>query len=124
MEIGITLLVLNKEPMLFLYVDGREVGKRENQSIKSPNTDGKEVPIPSFAINRGKEGRFMMGAQLIGPQHAGQKPSHGIAGLMDEVAVFSTALKEEEIGSIMRRGLGEYLAGDSHSILTTTWGKI
>lgn len=113
-----------KEPMLYLYVDGREVGRRENEPIKNPNTDVKELPVPSFAINRGKEGPFMIGAQLIGPQHAGQKPSHGIAGFMDEVALFNTALPEEEIGSIVRRGLGQYLSVDSRRKLATTWSKI
>ena len=108
-----------KEPMLYLYVDGREVGRRENEPIKNPNTDVKELPVPSFAINRGKEGPFMIGAQLIGPQHAGQKPSHGIAGFMDEVALFNTALPEEEIGSIVRRGLGQYLSVDSRKKLAS-----
>lgn len=113
-----------KEPMLYLYVDGREVGRRENEPIKNPNTDVKELPVPSFAVNRGKEGPFMIGAQLIGPQHAGQKPSHGIAGLMDEVGLFNIALSEEEIGSIVRRGLGQYLSVDSQKKLATTWSKI
>ena len=112
------------EPMLYLYVDGREVGRRENEPIKNPNTDIKDLPLPSFAINRGKEGPFMIGAQLIGPQHAGQKPSYGIAGLMDEVALFDTALREEEIGSIVRRGLGQYLSVDSRKKLATTWSRI
>lgn len=113
-----------KEPMLYLYVDGREVGRRENEPIKNPNTDVKELPIPSFAINRGKEGPFMIGAQLIGLQHQGQKPSHGIAGIMDEVALFDTALPEEEIGNIVRRGLGQYLSVESRKKLATTWSKI
>ena len=113
-----------KEHMLYLYVDGREVGRRENEPIKNPNTDVKELPVPSFAINRGKEGPFMIGAQLIGPQHAGQKPSHGIAGFMDEIALFNTTLTEEEIGSIVRRGLVEYLSVDSRRKLATTWSKI
>ena len=113
-----------KEPMLYLYVDGREVGRRENEPIKNPNTGVKELPVPSFAINRGKEGPLMIGAQLIGPQHAGQKPSYGIAGFMDEVALFNTALPEEEIGSIVRQGLGQYLSVTSRRKLATTWSKI
>ncbi|MDE0299665.1 MAG: LamG domain-containing protein [Candidatus Poribacteria bacterium] len=113
-----------KEPMLYLYVDGREVGRRENEPIKNPNTDVKELPQPSFAINRGKEGPFMIGAQLIGLQHQGQKPSHGIAGFMDEVGLFNTALPEEEIGNIARRGLGQYLSVDLRKKLATTWSKI
>ena len=45
-------------------------------------------------------------------------------GIMDEFAVFTTPLTEEEIEILMEEGLRAIAAVSSSGKLTTTWGKL
>lgn len=95
---------------LIVYVDGTEVGKAS--SGRKPGTV--DTPLLIGAIDA-KEGKRGVGRQ-------------GLDGIVDEVAVFDTALSAAEIKSIMEEGLAdkyeEVRAVDRVGKLTTVWGKI
>lgn len=114
-----------KEPLLVLYVDGQEVGQRENERINDIAKKNKFVPPPGFAaLGGGRFAPFMIGCQIIGRSTKGQRPSYGTAGLIDEVAVFNHALSEDEVTTLWRQGLLQYLAVEAREKLATSWGKI
>ena len=46
------------------------------------------------------------------------------AGVLDEVAIFNTALSEEDLNTIMEKGLEKALSVSPIDRLTTTWGNI
>jgi hypothetical protein len=50
--------------------------------------------------------------------------SHWWMGMQDEMAVFSRALSEAEINSIMENGLQNFMAVEAKSKLPTVWGRI
>ena len=61
------------------------------------------------------------------PWYIGYKPSHKIAGLMDEVAVFNLALSADDIKTIMDEGLERVLgitAVDPSGKLAASWGSV
>ncbi len=45
-------------------------------------------------------------------------------GVLDEVAIFNTALSEDDLGTIMTEGLEKALSVSAINRLTTTWGDI
>ena len=45
-------------------------------------------------------------------------------GIIDEVALFNSALTEDDIGEIMNKGLSPLLAVSATGKLATTWGKL
>ena len=112
------------EPTLRIYVNGKLVGERENEAVKNANTDEKLIPKPGFAKNRGKEAPFMVGCQIVGRSVAGQRPSYGVAGIVDDVAVFNHALSEDEIRVLSRQGAAQFLAVESRGKLAVTWGRL
>ncbi len=113
------------EPNLVLYVDGQVVGRRENEKLADLAKKNKIVPLPGFAaLGGGKFAPFMIGCQIIGRSTKGQRPSYGTAGVIDEVAVFNHALAEDEVRTLWRQGLLQYLAVEARGKLATTWGKI
>lgn len=112
------------EPMLRMYVNGKLVGERENEAVKNANTDEKLIPKPGFAKNRGKEAPFMVGCQIVGRSVAGQRPSFGMAGTVDDVAVFNHALTEDEVRVLSRQGTAQFLAVELRGKLAVTWGQL
>jgi len=87
--------------VLKVYVDGVVDGQMSISVDRVTNTD--MITIGTNAINQ------------------------GVTGLVDEVAVFSVALAEEDIKDITNRGLVEatgVLAVSSRGKLTTVWGGI
>jgi len=46
------------------------------------------------------------------------------SGLIDEVAIFDVVLTEDDLKTIMNRGLGSMLAVSQSGKLTTTWGDV
>jgi len=61
--------------------------------------------------------------------HIGTKPpgvsQHEFAnGIMDEIAIFSVDLTQDEINTVMTAGLAQMLAVDHADKLSTTWGRI
>ena len=45
-------------------------------------------------------------------------------GVLDEVAIFNTALGEDDLNTIMEKGLEKALSVSPVGRLTTTWGNI
>ncbi len=84
-----------------LYVDGKQQTKAG--SDKDMNTDGTTV-----AIN--------IGSRLTGHKF--------LLGLMDEVAIFSVDLSENQINAIRNNGLKGALSVDPEGKLATSWGNI
>ena len=114
-----------REPLLVLYVDGQKVGQRENERINDIAKKIKVAPSPGFAaLGGGRFAPFMIGCQIIGRSTKGQRPSYGTAGLIDEVAVFNHALSADEVTTLWRQGLLQYLAVEARGKLATSWGKI
>ena len=92
--------------------------------MKIANTDEEFVPKPGFAKNRGKEAPFMVGCQIVGCLVADQRPSYGVAGIIDDVAVFNHALTEDEVRVLSRQGTAQFLAVELHGKLAVTWGQL
>lgn len=63
-----------------------------------------------------------------GPLHIGQEDAWAqeqFKGIIDEVAIFDVVLTEDEIKSIMKKGLkSDVLAVSPSSKLATTWGRV
>ena len=62
---------------------------------------------------------------IIGAQ--GPAGRQGLHGIVDDVALFDTALDEAEINAIMTQGLGEYFgyyAVNPGDKLATTWARV
>ena len=53
-----------------------------------------------------------------------KKPGWDFSGVLDEVAIFNTALNVDDINDIMTNGLEDALAVSPLGRLTTTWGNI
>ncbi len=51
-------------------------------------------------------------------------PGWDFTGVLDEVAIFNTALSEDDLGTIMTEGLEKALSVSAINRLTTTWGDI
>lgn len=95
--------VVGKDAGLVIYTDGEEVGK---QPYSKPSLDAD----PS---------RMRIGD--------GSNGGHQCEGLLDEVALFSVPLSQEDIKTIMEEGLESatgFLAVEPESKLTTIWGKL
>ncbi|MCG9128755.1 LamG domain-containing protein [Candidatus Poribacteria bacterium] len=56
--------------------------------------------------------------------HFGRHYDRYTAGIIDEVGLFSTALDEDDMNTIMDNGLEEAASVDAKQKLTTTWGRI
>ncbi len=87
------------KPFLRAYVDGK--GGKEETFDELPDMAG--------------------GPIIIGARPAG---TGTIDGLMDEVALFNKALEQDEIETIMTKGLKATTAVSSKEKLTTTWASI
>ena len=111
-----------KVPMLLAYVDGDEVGRQQNK--EQPFGRIQIQPKPAFV----PDGPFIIGARLRPPNPNPRLPGQGTAGIIDEVAIFDTALSQEDLRDIMNVGLAdkyeEIRAVDHQGKLATTWGKI
>ena len=46
------------------------------------------------------------------------------SGVLDEIAIFNTALSEDDLNTVMEKGLEKTLAVSPVGRLTTTWGNI
>ena len=95
--------VIGEDAGLVIYADGEEVGK---QAYAEPSLDA-------------DPGRMRIGD--------GSNGGHQCEGLLDEVALFSVALEQDDIKEIMDEGLENatgLLAVEPESKLTTTWGKL
>ena len=94
--------VIGADEGLVIYTDGVKVGE---QAYVKPSLDAE----PSrMRIGRSDEG-------------------HQCEGLLDEVALFNVPLSQEDIKTIMEKGLESatgFLAVDPESKLATTWGKL
>ena len=95
--------VVGEDAGLVIYTDGEEVGK---QAYAKPSLDA-------------DPGRMRIGD--------GSNGGHQCEGLLDEVALFSVPLEQDDIKEIMEEGLERatgLLAVEPESKLATTWGKL
>ena len=95
--------VVGEDAGLVIYTDGEEVGK---QAYAKPSLDA-------------DPGRMRIGD--------GSNGGHQCEGLLDEVALFSIPLEQDDIKEIMEEGLERatgLLAVEPESKLATTWGKL
>ena len=95
--------VIGEDAGLVIYTDGEEVGK---QAYAKPSLDA-------------DPGRMRIGD--------GSNGGHQCEGLLDEVALFSVPLEQDDIKEIMEEGLEGatgLLAVEPKNKLTTTWGKL
>lgn len=60
----------------------------------------------------------------IGTQIPGVGQHEFANGIMDEIAIFSVDLTQDEINTVMTAGLAQMLAVDHVDKLSTTWGRI
>ena len=95
--------VIGEDAGLVIYTDGEEAGK---QAYAKPSLDA-------------DPGRMRIGD--------GSNGGHQCEGLLDEVALFSVPLEQDDIKEIMEEGLERatgLLAVEPESKLATTWGKL
>ncbi len=103
------------------YIDGKK------ESVEENKVDQGLRPKP----NKPKGAPLLIGARALHGWEGNERPFikgvHGVAGLIDEVALFDTGLSAEEIKGIMEMGLvGKYdfLAVDRVGKLAIMWASL
>ena len=95
--------VIGQDVGLVIYTDGEEVGQQA-------------YSVPSLDANPSR--------MRIGD---GSNGGHQCDGLLDEVALFSVPLSQDDIKSVMNDGLEKttgFLAVEPENKLATAWGKL
>ena len=103
------------------YVDGKEEGREENKLEQGMR------PKP----NKPKGAPLLIGAQALHGWEGNTRPFvkgiQGVAGLVDDVALFDSGLPAAEIKSLMELGLAgrfSFLAVNPREKLATMWSTI
>ena len=89
--------------LLQLYVDGEMVNE-------------KDVGTPDTGVNGTAQGAMWLGSW--------KAPGWDFTGVLDEAAVFSVPLSEEDILNIMDNGLEHVTAVSSPGKIAVTWGYV
>ena len=105
---------------LFAYVDGKEVGKVENEDDQGirPKLHRMEVPL---YLGAQQQPQPIVGKQVF------EKGIQGIGGVLDDVAIYNVGLNSEQIRSLMVGLAARYdhiRAVDIGAKLASTWGRI
>jgi hypothetical protein len=113
-------------PWLVAYVDGKEVGKKENKKNGLLGKPHRATEMPLYIGARPIQQLNRVGVPPGTPLDF-EKGREGVVGLIDDVALFDTGLPGEEIKSLMELGLaGKYgfRAVNPGGKLATTWAKL